>query len=68
MAAVVAIDRTKSDRVVFTCPHELRQAMADYRRAQPDFPSESKVIVDLIRRGLDAWRKEREEESASASR
>ena len=54
--SAVAIDKTKADRVVFTCPHELRQAIADYRRAQPDFPSESKVIADLIRKGLEAWR------------
>ena len=51
-----AIDRTESDRVVFTCPHELRREIADYRRAQDGFPSESKVITDLIRLGLQKWR------------
>ena len=40
--------------------------MADYRRAQPDFPSESKVVADLIRRGLEQWREEQERRGLGA--
>ena len=55
---VATIDQTKSDRVVFTCPHELRREVAAYRRVQEGFPSESKVIVDLLWQALHRWRKE----------
>jgi hypothetical protein len=52
---VMTIDKTKADRVVFTCPHELRQMITDYRRSRPDLPPESKAIADLIRKGLEAF-------------
>jgi hypothetical protein len=61
--SVVAIDRSKADRVVFTCPHELRQAITEYRRAQPDLPSESKAIADLIQQALARWREEQQAET-----
>jgi hypothetical protein len=59
----LVIDRTKSDRVVFTCPHELRREVAAYRRVQEGFPSESKVIVDLLWQALRRWREEQFEET-----
>jgi hypothetical protein len=55
---VGTIERTKSDRVVFTCPQELRREVAAYRRVQEGFPSESKVIVDLLWQALRRWREE----------
>ena len=45
-------------RVVFACPPALRREITDYRRAQPDLPSESRAIVALLRMALEAWGKE----------
>ena len=49
---------TKPVRLVFACPPELRQEIIDWRRAQPDLPSESRAIVELLRMALEAWRKQ----------
>lgn len=65
---VSAIDRTKSDRVVFTCPHELRREVAAYRRVQEGFPSESKVIVDLLWQALRRWREDQGQEAPAPER
>jgi hypothetical protein len=51
-----------SARKVFTCPHELAAEVDRYRRAQPEIPSESRAFAELIKLGLERWRK-----SSSAS-
>jgi hypothetical protein len=55
----VAIDRTKHDRVVFTCPHELRQEIAAWRSEKRPIPSESQAVAELLRQALERWREER---------
>ena len=55
---VVAIDRKKGMRKVFTCPHELAAEVDAWRREQPSIPSESAVFAELIREALKRWREE----------
>jgi hypothetical protein len=56
----VAIDPTKGSRKVFTCPHELAAEINHYRRERETIPPESQAVVELIRLGLEKWKKERE--------
>jgi hypothetical protein len=57
--SVVAIDRTKGSRKVFTCPHELAAEIDAWRATQRPIPSESAAIQELVRQALERWRKER---------
>jgi hypothetical protein len=36
------------------------QAIEDYRRAQPEIPAKGTAIRELVRRGIEAWRRETE--------
>ncbi|HEX2478654.1 MAG TPA: hypothetical protein VHK45_05200 [Geminicoccaceae bacterium] len=56
--SVVAIDRTKGSRKVFTCPYELAAELDAWRAAQRPIPSESQAIVQLLRQALKAWREQ----------
>lgn len=38
-------------------PEDLK-AIEDYRRAQPEIPAKGTAIRDLVRKGLEAWRRE----------
>jgi hypothetical protein len=46
------------ERVVFSCPPDLREEIATWRAQQRPIPSESRAVVVLIRAALEAWRKE----------
>jgi hypothetical protein len=62
---MVAIDPTKGVRKTVLITHEDEAAVDDYRRAQQRIPSESQALADLIRRGLQQWRQERERQKKS---
>jgi hypothetical protein len=62
MNAVVAIDRTKNVRVVFTCSHELREEISAWRAEKRPARSESAAIAELLWQALQRWREERERE------
>jgi hypothetical protein len=59
--AVVAIDKTKGTRKVFTCSYELAGEIQAWRMAQRPIPSESAAVAILLWQALKRWRAERED-------
>ena len=57
----MTINETRNSRKVLTCPRELAAEVDAYRREQASIPSESRAFVDLVRKGLEKWREERDE-------
>jgi hypothetical protein len=51
--ADVAIDRSKTARVAFYVPLELRERLDGWRSQRRPIPSESAAVVQLLRRALD---------------
>ncbi len=53
-------DGAKSGRYIITMPPDLTEQVDEYRRQQAEIPNRSSAIRDLIRKGLERDREERE--------
>jgi hypothetical protein len=59
---VVAIDRIKGTRKMFTCSNELAEEITAWRTAQRPIPSESAAVAMLLWQALLRWREQQESE------
>jgi hypothetical protein len=60
-AATMPIDRAKNKRMVLTVPLDLQREVRDYGFVER-ITTEAEAWRELVRRGLDAWRRERQEQ------
>jgi hypothetical protein len=65
---VVAIDRTRGTRKMFTCDNELAEEITAWRTAQRPIPTESVAITELLWQALIRWREQQESEEQSKGR
>jgi hypothetical protein len=66
--AVVAIDRTKGTRKMFTCSNELAEEITAWRTAQQPIPSESAAVAMLLWQALLRWREQQGEQEQTKGR